>query len=161
MNIKFIVIIACVSFIFIFPSKAKAENSAVYYLEDDNVCGKMLKTDFEIPNNKNLSQKVFITLDKLFNNVQNINYIPKNTKVLNVERIGKKIYINLSSETLSYGGGSSYEIGLIQQILYNVFQFSEIEYATIYINNQIKYFPEGSLIYDYPKSDFKRPQIFN
>ncbi len=161
MNIKFIVITIFIFFIFIFPSKAKAEILKVYYLKDDNVCAEMLQKSFEIQPNKNLSQKIFITLDKLFNNVQNINYIPKNTKVLNVERIGNKAYINLNACALSYGGGSSFEIGITSQILYNIFQFPEIEYVTIYINNQIKSFPEGSLIYDYPKSNFKRPKLFS
>ena len=47
----------------------------------------MLSQNFEIKNTQNIAKKAFITLDKLFNNVQNINYVPKNTKVLNVEKI--------------------------------------------------------------------------
>jgi len=151
MKIKYIIVLMILLYIFIFPAKAKAEEISVYYLKDDDVYGVILKKCFEIPNNENLAKKIYITLDKLFNCVQNINYIPQNTKVLNVERIGKKVYINLSKEILSYGGGSNYEIGLIRQLLLNIFQYDEISIISITINDEKKYFPEGSLIYSYER----------
>ncbi len=151
MKIKFMILIVILLYIFIFPSKAKAEEITVYYLKDDNVYGDILKQSFQIPNNENLAKKIFITLDKLFNHIQNINYIPQNTKVLNVERIEEKVYINLSGEILSYGGGSNYEIGLIRQLLLNIFQYDEIGVVSITVNDEKRYFPEGSLVYGYER----------
>jgi len=141
-------------YIFIFPDRAKAEQITVYYLNDDNVYASMLSQTFEIKNTYNTAEKTFIILDKLFNNVQNINYVPKNAKVLNVEKIGEKVYVNISGEILGYGGGSTYEIGLVRQLLYNIFQFDETETVSIFIENKKCYFPEGTLIYNYKKSDF-------
>ena len=154
MEIKHIVILIMLLYIFIFPDKAKAEQITVYYLEDDDVYASMLSQNFEIKNTQNIAKKAFITLDKLFNNVQNINYVPKNTKVLNVEKIGKKLYVNINSKILSYGGGSTYEVGLVRQLLYNIFQFDGIDTVSIFIENKKSYFPEGTLIYNYKKSDF-------
>ncbi len=154
MGTKHIVILIILLYIFIFPDKAKAEQITVYYLEDDNVYASMLSQTFEIKNTYNTAEKTFITLDKLFNSVQNINYVPKDTKILNVEKIGKKVYVNISGEILSYGGGSTYEVGLVRQLLYNIFQFDETEIVSIFIENKKSYFPEGTLIYNYEKSDF-------
>ncbi len=153
MNIKNIILIAVVIYIFIFPDKAKAEEITVYYLKDDDVYNDMLKQTFEVENTNNSAKKIFITLDKLFN-IHNVNYVPQNTKILNIEKIGKNIYINVSGEILSYGGGSTYEVGLVRQLLYNIFQFKEVDIVSIFIDNEKKYLPEGTLIDNYKRADF-------
>ena len=163
MNIKYILIFIMLFYIFIFPDKAYAKEVTVYYLKDDNVYENMLEKNFFIPfsdnDDKNIAKKIFITLDKMFNNVQNINYIPKGTKILNIERINNALYVNISREILSFGGGSCYEIGLIRQLLYNIFQFKEINSVTIYIDNNIIFFPEGSLIHNYTRKEFNNKEL--
>jgi len=80
MNIKYLIIIAAIIYIFIFPPKAKAEKINIYHLRNDNVYiyNDIIKTNFDISENKNTSKKAFIVLDKLFNNIQNINYVTIN-----------------------------------------------------------------------------------
>ncbi len=151
MKIKFIIIFTVLFFIFIFPAKAKAEKITVYYLKDDDVYGNILTQSFIISDSENLAEKIFITLDKLFNDIPNVQYVPENTEVINVEQIGEKAYINLSEDILGYGGGSTYEVGLVRQLLENIFQYSDINIVSIVINDEKRYFPEGSLIYGYER----------
>lgn len=152
MKIKYITIIVFIIYIFSFPAIAKAEIVPMKYLDSCYVYEEMSEKDIYISDNKELAEKIYIIITDLFS--ENANYIPKGSKLISVEYVNNKLYLNFNNEIISYGGGSNYEIGLLRQILNNVFQFEEIKYLTIQIDNNLKYFPEGSFFHNYSRNDY-------
>lgn len=154
MSLRFKLIIAFITFILVFPTRVNADELySIYYFKDDRLAyDNLLKDNYIFCGNFNTEEKAFILLESLFDNVNvNINYIPEGTKVLNVYFDKGNLIVNLSKEIKSYGGGSTYEVGLIKQILYTLFELNEVFNITIFIDGQLDYFPEGSLVYEYDR----------
>ena len=144
-----------ISFIYIFNTTktAKAEDFYnIYYLE--NTFNENL-TFKEYVFLKNLTQekKIKLLLDTYFCD-KNINYTPKDTKIINIKLIDKNLVINFNDNIEKYGG-NHYEVNLIRQILHTCFQFEDIETITFLIENKLKLLPEGTLVFMYTKNDLE------
>ncbi|WP_250278700.1 GerMN domain-containing protein [[Clostridium] colinum] len=99
--------------------------------------------------------KIKLILETYFYNSQdNMNYIPKGAKVLNVKIINKDLFINFNNNFQNYGG-NHYEINLIRQILHTCFQFEDIQTVTFLIEGKFKVLPEGNLVFKYTREDLE------
>lgn len=157
MNFKYILFFILIAFIFIFPAKVSADDKyGVYYYLSDDVYGEMGYDEYVFCGEFTFAEKVFAVIDNLFDNKhKTINFIPTGIRLISVKCSDGYVVIDVSGDILSYGGGSTMEIGLVRQILYNAFQFDDTEYLTVLIDGKIQCLPEGTKIYKYTKEEFK------
>lgn len=156
MSLKIKLIILLILILMIFPMKVDAEDIySVYYFESDNFGNEYLKSDkYYFNENISVEEKSIILLENLFNNNKiDIRYVPHGTKILDVIFFDGELIININNNIKSYGGGSNYEICMIKQILYTIFEIEDIKKITLLIDGNLDFFPEGSLIYQYTRHD--------
>lgn len=99
-------------------------------------------------------KKIELLLKTYFYNDKKINYIPKDTKILNIKVINKDLFINFNQNIKNYGG-NHYETNLIRQILHNCFQFDKIQTVTFLIEGKFEVLPEGHLVFKYTREDLE------
>lgn len=153
MSLKFKLIIMLILLILIFPMRVNADEiNMIYYFENDITGNDYLKTqEYTFCGNINTEERVFILISNLFdNNYIDINYVPYGTMLLSVNLYDDELVVNVNENIKNYGG-STYEVGLIKQILYTIFQFDDIKTVTLLINGKLDYLGEGSIIYKYDK----------
>lgn len=153
MSLKFKLIIMLIFLILIFPMRVNADEiNMIYYFENDITGNDYLKTqEYTFCGNINTEERVFILISNLFdNNYIDINYVPYGTMLLSVNLYDDELVVNVNENIKNYGG-STYEVGLIKQILYTIFQFDDIKTVTLLINGKLDYLGEGSIIYKYDK----------
>jgi len=127
--------------------KANAEDF-YYFKSDENGFDVLKKEKYEFYNSLKTEDKIYILLKNLFNNSQSmINYMPEGSKIISLSLENGELIINVNENVKNYGGGANFEIKFIEQILFNVFQFEDIENVTLLINGKVDYLPEGSVIY--------------
>lgn len=103
----------------------------------------------------NNEERVKFILDNLIDNAPEIvNYIPDGTELLDVKIDNSHLILNFNSNLKNYGG-SHYELAMIRQILFNVFEIKEISEVTILIKGKSEYLAEGSLVYKYDREELK------
>lgn len=73
---------------------------------------------------------------------------PKDVKILSLKVKDKTAYVNFSEEILSYGGGTTYEIGIVSSVVLTLTELKNIENVQFLIEGEkIKYLPEGTEIF--------------
>lgn len=74
--------------------------------------------------------------------------LPKNLKILSLKIKDKIAYVNFSKDLISYGGGATYEIGVVSSIVLTLTELKDIEGVQFLIEGEkIKYLPEGTEIF--------------
>lgn len=101
-------------------------------------------------------EKATFLFDKFFNRCNNniVNFVPENTKLIDVKLNEGHLNLYVSSEIKSYGGGSAWEAALVEGILRTGFTMPEVDDLTLYIGGQIDFLPEGIMLDSYRKEDF-------
>lgn len=124
------------------------------YDEDNNLSYEMEEVTFE--NNISQEEKAMFLFDKFFNRCDNniVNFVPENTKLVDIKLNERHLSIYVSSEIKSYGGGSAWEAALVEGILRTGFAITEVDELTLYIGGQIDFLPEGIMLNNYRKEDF-------
>lgn len=140
-------------FINIYCVKVKGNgNYNLYYLEK-TFDEKMGVEKYQFSGSFDSEDKILFLLKKLFENgKENINYIPKDSGILDIRLYINDLYINFN-ENISNYSGSHYEISFIKQILYNCFQFENVNSVTFLENGNILILPEGNIIFKYSKKN--------
>ena len=144
------VIAITVFVIFAFPQKVKAsELHAVHYWSYNEQTGEefLLRDEFEFYGNFSREEKALVLFSNLFAGTEKYSFVPKGIKILNIFILENCLYLNVSSDIKSYGGGTSYETRLKMQIIKTAINITDIDSVTLMIDGIADYLPEGSLIF--------------
>ena len=147
---KLKVIAFTVFMIFASPQKVKAsEMHSVYYFSYDENLRKefLLKDEFEFYGRFTKEEKAYVLFSNLFSNTEKYSFVPSNVKILNIFTLDNCLYLNVSRDIKSYGGGNSYEVRLRAQIVKTAVALPEIDKVTLLIEGISKHLPEGGLIF--------------
>lgn len=133
-------------------ANSNCNNYRVYYL-DTTAEENLIFKEYDFNGEFTLDTKISLILEDFLND-DDIIYIPDGTKIINTYLIMNDLIINFSSDIKNYGG-THYEINLLRQILYNVFQYDDIENVTFIVEDKFEILPEGSVVYRYTRDDLE------
>lgn len=125
----------------------RSDNLQVFFYEVYADGKETLNTHtLTIPPELTTEDRAFIMFSKVFISSQAFN--PGNIRILGVSFCEqcKHLVIDLSTEILNYGG-SYFEYRLINKLIKNAATLPNVNYFTILIDGQLRYLPEGTLIY--------------
>ena len=107
----------------------------IYLLNDNNF---LVKVNTLLSNDNNLQDRVIEIINRLINSNTNPkglkNYIPKNTKIIDIEIDNGNLSINFSKDILKVD--ESLQEKLIEGIVYSLFELKEIEKIQIYVEDE-------------------------
>lgn len=155
MALKYKFIVVIIIFIFAFPFRVKAEEKLSYYVYEESVEGELILTPINVFVEDNLSdvKKLEILLENLLNYDGNmIKYINNNTKIRWIAIKNKTAIIAFSEDIKKYGG-NFYEKALIYELAKTVFEVSDIDFFTLYVEDKLDCLNEGHLIYRFSRED--------
>lgn len=156
MALKYKFMIIFIIIIFAFPFKVKAEEIG-FFVYEEGVNGELIPIFINIKLEDDFSRvkKLEILIENLLNyNGNMIKYINSETKIRWITVKDKTAIISFSEDIKKYGG-NFYENALIYELARTIFEISDIDYFTLYINDRLESLNEGHLIYNFSREDLK------
>ncbi|MCL2573857.1 MAG: GerMN domain-containing protein [Defluviitaleaceae bacterium] len=150
---RFIIAIVLVLIIFAFPQSVgsgELDMLKVFFYEiSEDGHDVMNYYNIIIPVWLSVEQRAIIVFTEIFDNFNpdEMIYAPPNVQVLDVvfDAENAHLIVNLSLDILNYGG-TYFEHLLITKLMTNAANITNVNYFTILINSEPRYFPEGTTI---------------
>jgi spore germination protein GerM len=120
-------------------------NEVEYYMKEIVFVSKFTK-----------QEKLMLIFDNFFNRCDNneISFVPKGTKLKNVKLYDGHLDVDVSEHIKAYGGGTAWEQALMEGLLLTAFVIDDVTDVTLYIEGQVEYLPEGTMLSKYRKEDY-------
>lgn len=102
-----------------------------------------------------VQEKRMLIFDNFFNRCDNeVNFVPEDTELLDVKLYDGHLELYVSEAICDYGGGTAWEIALVDGILSTAFTLDDVEDVTLYIDGTVECLPEGTILDRYRKDDY-------
>jgi spore germination protein GerM len=101
-------------------------------------------------------EKLMLIFDNFFNRCDNdeVNFVPKDTRLMDVKLYDGHLEVYVSEAIKNYGGGTEWELALVNGLLITAFAIDDVADVTLYINGKIQCLPEGTRLDRYRKEDY-------
>jgi spore germination protein GerM len=132
----------------------------LYYYQEEEQDIKLIKTTDKVKKGS-LEKVIRQSLEKLINNEKGrLSLIPEETVIKMVIYFEGELFIDFSRDILNYGG-TTWEKGMVDQILSVVFQFDEVNKVSFYIEGELENLVEGTIIKGYTRNEWKERKCIN
>lgn len=101
-------------------------------------------------------EKLMLIFDNFFKRCDNneVNFVPKGTELLDIKLSEGHLEIYVDNDIKDYGGGSAWELALVDGLLMTAFTIEDVQEVTLYIDGIVDELPEGIRLDHYRKEDF-------
>lgn len=152
---KKIVIILIVSCMLSMEICAAEKGYIGSWLLDKDYSVKYIMEEISFISDFSEEEKATIIFDNFFNRCDNnMNFIPKGTKLIDIILKDGHLKIYVSPEIKLYGGGTAWETSLVKGILNTGFSLNGVNDITLYIDGKIDFLPEGIMLNKFKKEDY-------
>ena len=153
-----IAVLVCVSLLFIFPIEANGSLAELrlYYYPYGEDGADLVYTPIVIPARFNTLERAEILFTIFFeDSAYRMTFTPMYVQVLAIFFCDdtKHLTLDVSSQILSYGGGTYFEEHLTNRLLRNAQGLGAV-YFTLLIESELRYLPEGTLLNSIFLEDF-------